>query len=80
LNLVRFRIAELCVVPGVYSVGLWAADGVGQPYDYIPSAFDLEVVARVDDASAPPPAFGGLVPSRFQVSEAEPVSVLPETR
>jgi lipopolysaccharide transport system ATP-binding protein len=78
LNLVRLRIAELCLVPGIYSVGLWAADGVGQPYDHVPAAFDIEVAEGIDGHGASPPALVGLVPCRFEVTPAEPLADLPE--
>ena len=48
-NLVRLRIEHLYLNPGVYKIGLWLADPVfshadNSPYDYIETAFAIEVV------------------------------------
>jgi ABC-type polysaccharide/polyol phosphate transport system ATPase subunit len=48
-NLVRLRIKNLYLNPGVYKIGLWLADPIrarseNSPYDYIETAFEIEVV------------------------------------
>lgn len=47
-NQVRLRIEKLHLTPGVYRVGLWLADPisarVNSAYDYIESAFEIEVI------------------------------------
>jgi hypothetical protein len=48
-NQVRLRIDQLYLNSGQYKVGLWAADPIRThlddlPYDFIESAFDIEVV------------------------------------
>jgi lipopolysaccharide transport system ATP-binding protein len=47
-NLVRIKIDRLYLNPGVYRVGLWLADPISSrsntAYDYIESAFEMEVI------------------------------------
>ena len=50
-NRLRLRIACVHLSPGTYRVGLWLADpvqaqSVSGAYDYVESAFEIEVVAR----------------------------------
>ena len=44
INKIKLRINELHLNPGLYTVGLWAADPPMEMYDYIASAFMIEVV------------------------------------
>lgn len=43
-NLIKFRIEQLHLKPGIYVVGLWLANSTGTIYDYLTSAFKIEVV------------------------------------
>jgi lipopolysaccharide transport system ATP-binding protein len=67
---VRLRMPAVHLMPGVYRVGLWLADpvqaAVGAPYDFVESAFDIEV-ARTD--ATPMDGAGGLVTCAFDVEE-----------
>ena len=70
LNRVKLRIHALHLMPGVYRLGLWMADPVqaqwvSGAYDYIESAFEIEVVKHEDAASGT----GALVPCDFDVEE-----------
>ena len=70
-NRVRLRIASVHLLPGTYRVGLWLADpvqaqSVTGAYDYVESAFEIEVVAR---GPALPPGTGALVTCEFDVEE-----------
>ena len=64
-NTIKFRMAQLHLNPGAYTLGLWVADPPIEVYDYIPSAVLFDVVEtekekiRVQD--------DGLVPVRFQI-------------
>lgn len=61
-NKVRLRIEKLHLNPGVYRVGLWLADPissrVNSAYDYIESAFEIEVIKlKSEKPSLHPNAF-----------------------
>ena len=48
-NLIQLRIEHLYLNPGIYKIGLWSADPIrarseNLPYDYIETAFEIEVV------------------------------------
>jgi ABC-type polysaccharide/polyol phosphate transport system ATPase subunit len=43
-NIVRLRIKEVYLNPGIYTLGLWLADPPSEVHDVIPSALKLEVV------------------------------------
>ncbi len=66
-NTIKFRIDQLHLNPGMYTIGLWAADPPLEVYDYIPSATLFEVVEteweniRVQDDE--------LVPVKFRILE-----------
>lgn len=70
-NRIKLRIEALHLMPGVYRVGLWLADpirsGTNSAYDYVESAFDLEVVRPASGPFLPDP--NGLVPCFFDVVE-----------
>jgi lipopolysaccharide transport system ATP-binding protein len=55
-NLMRLRINSLYLNPGVYRLGLWLADPIiahttDTAYDYIESAFEMEVVKLESDGN-----------------------------
>jgi lipopolysaccharide transport system ATP-binding protein len=71
LNTVRLRIASIHLLPGTYRVGLWLADpvhaqSVTGAYDYVESAFEIEVATR---GAGAPAGTGGIVTCDFTVEE-----------
>ena len=61
-NIVRLRIEELHLKPGTYIVGLWLADPLSNiVFDYIESAFEVEVVnSGVEDMGIRPQSDGSV--------------------
>jgi lipopolysaccharide transport system ATP-binding protein len=73
LTRVMLRMHALHVTPGLYRVGLWLADpvqaqSVSGAYDYLESAFEIEVFR---DPSAVPFGTGALVTCGFDVEELD---------
>jgi lipopolysaccharide transport system ATP-binding protein len=66
-NTVVFSIDELHLNPGKYVVDLWASDALATTFDYVESAFELEVVALRDHGVGFTPQKNGAVPCRFDV-------------
>ena len=67
----KLRIHAIHLMPGTYRVGLWLADpvqaqSVTGAYDYVESAFEIEVVTP---ALTVPPGTGALVTCDFEVEE-----------
>lgn len=74
LNLVKLRIHQLYLNPGVYQVGLWLANplagrSASGAYDFTEAAFDVEVVAVDQDTDDG--ALGSVVPCTFDVTSVE---------
>jgi lipopolysaccharide transport system ATP-binding protein len=70
-NVLKLRIASIHLLPGTYRVGLWLADpvhaqSVTGAYDYVESAFEIELVGRGPDV---PAGSGALVTCDFDVEE-----------
>ncbi len=65
-NTVHFRISELHLNPGLYSIRLWLGHTATSGFDHLHSAFQIEVVRR-RALTADAPATGGAVPCRFDV-------------
>jgi lipopolysaccharide transport system ATP-binding protein len=70
-NALKLRIFSIHLLPGTYRVGLWLADpvhaqSVTGAYDYVESAFEIEVVTQGADV---PAGAGALVTCRFDVEE-----------
>jgi lipopolysaccharide transport system ATP-binding protein len=70
-NAIRLRIRTLHLMPGFYRVGLWLADpvhaqSVSGAFDYVESAFEIEVDRP---SSATGAGTGGLVTCEFDVEE-----------
>ena len=68
---VRLRIAAVHLMPGVYRVGLWLAEpvqaqSVSGAYDYVESAFEIEILRAPAQTAAGP---GGIVACAFDVAE-----------
>jgi lipopolysaccharide transport system ATP-binding protein len=74
-NGVRVSIDALHLNPGSYVVGLWAADGLGSPYDVVERALEMEIVSDAPDSLGITPQHNGLVTCRFtaaRLPSAEP--------
>ena len=70
-NVLKLRIASIHLLPGTYRVGLWVADpvhaqSVTGAYDYVESAFEIEVVRR---GVGVPAGSGAVVTCDFDVEE-----------
>ena len=65
-NRVRFRLAAVHLTPGRYTVGLWAGRTSGEAFDYLESAFELELFAAPYGGAAR--ASNGLVTCDFSVT------------
>ncbi|MDQ3605887.1 MAG: polysaccharide ABC transporter ATP-binding protein [Gemmatimonadota bacterium] len=72
LNLVQLRIAELCLNPGVYTVGLWLANSMHDAMDHLESAFEIEVVPSPEQGMGVTPSSNGVVATRFEVIQVSP--------
>ena len=69
-NVVQLRIGALHLNPGVYVVSLWVGHEVGETFDYIESALEIEVIgARGHDGGASATR-DGIVPCAFTVTHA----------
>lgn len=66
-NIVTFRIAQLHLNPGTYSLGLWLADPSGDLYHHIRSVVKFEVVSLSSKGLGIKPHNDGLVPCAFEV-------------
>ena len=66
-NIVRLRISEIHLNPGVYVVGLWLSRSPGVLFDYVQSAFEIEVVQTESRGLGVTPPFDGVVPCRFEL-------------
>jgi lipopolysaccharide transport system ATP-binding protein len=71
-NELRLRLEKLYLNPGLYRVGLWLADPIraqrtGGAYDFIETAFEMEVYSLNEDHIGV--RAEGVVPSEFQVVE-----------
>jgi lipopolysaccharide transport system ATP-binding protein len=73
-NLVRLRIKQLYLNPGVYILGLWLANPIdantgGAPFDYIDSAFEIEVVSLKSGEFGCAAGDDGAVTCRFEIGQ-----------
>ena len=70
-NQIKVKIENLHLNPGVYRVGLWLADPISSKansaYDYLKSAFELEVIKPISENSIQDPY--GFVTCQFDVVE-----------
>ncbi len=67
LNTVAFDLDELYLNPGRYVVDLWASDAHGTTFDYVESAFEIEVAMRQNQSMGMTPHENGAVPCQFEV-------------
>ena len=70
-NLLRFRIENLHINSGLYVVRLWMSDPMSWPFDFIESAFGIQVFAPEAEGFGVKPTLDGLVTCQFQVEEVE---------
>jgi lipopolysaccharide transport system ATP-binding protein len=68
-NVVRLRIDELYLNPGVYMLGWWLADPLGSVFDFVASAFDIEVIELASNGLGVRPRYDGIVPCSFEILE-----------
>jgi lipopolysaccharide transport system ATP-binding protein len=73
-NIVRFRINELHLNPGIYVLGLWVADPPAEIYDFTESAIRVEVVRLESEGFGLRPISDGSVVCDFEVLEIAPVT------
>ncbi len=66
-NTVTFRVDQLHLNPGMYTIGLWVADPPIEVYDYIASAALFEVVEIEKEGIRV--QSDGLVPVKLQVMD-----------
>jgi lipopolysaccharide transport system ATP-binding protein len=65
------RIPELHLNPGVYHMGFWLAGPLGAIYDFVPIAFEVEVVALQAPGLGRAPTDDGLVTCRLELLDAD---------
>lgn len=66
-NILKVKMEQLHLNPGVYTLALWAADPPGEVHDYIPSAALFDVVET--DTENIRVRADGLVPVKFSFTE-----------
>jgi lipopolysaccharide transport system ATP-binding protein len=70
-NLVRFKIHELYLNPGIYVLGWWLASPLGTIHDFAESALRIEVVDLEHNRLGAKPRYDGTVACRFQLVEGQ---------
>ena len=69
-NIVRLKIENLYLNPGIYVLGLWLANPqVDVVFDYIESAFEIEVINFRSEGLGMRPNFDGVVTCQFKLLE-----------
>jgi lipopolysaccharide transport system ATP-binding protein len=71
-NIIRLRIRNLHLNPGIYAIGLWVADPPAEIYDYTASAIKIEVVRLESEGFGLRPVSDGSVVCDFDVLEVNP--------
>jgi ABC-type multidrug transport system ATPase subunit len=66
-NTILLRIEEIHLNPGMYIVALWLGDGMGIEFDYVESAFEVEIVPTGGEGLGIRPDDDGVVACRFDV-------------
>jgi hypothetical protein len=67
-NFLRLTLDRLYLNPGVYTLGLWIADPIAGPFDYLEAAGRIEVSKPPDNGIGQTPDDEGLVPCTFQLT------------
>jgi lipopolysaccharide transport system ATP-binding protein len=68
-NLVRIKIRELHLNPGLYMLGLWLADPPFAVYDFLESSLQIEVVARGEYELGTRPLADGSVTCSYEIEQ-----------
>ena len=68
-NVIRTRIAAVPLNPGVYVLGLWLADPIGEVFDQVDSAFTIEVVDLQTGDLGLRVSNDGIIPCQFEILE-----------
>jgi hypothetical protein len=71
-TLLRLRVTELYLNPGVYVLGWWLADSSAMVFDSVEASVDIEVIERDGSLLNRRPRFDGVV--RCEVELLEPPS------
>ncbi len=66
-NIVRLRISELYLNPGDYTLGWWLANPLGEKYDFVEAALNIEVVDMESNRLGARPQHDGTVACHFQL-------------
>ena len=67
-NIVRLRIKQLHLNPDIYVLGFWLADPLGgEAFDFIESAFEIEVVNLEAEGFGMRPPFDGVVTCELEI-------------
>jgi ABC-type polysaccharide/polyol phosphate transport system ATPase subunit len=66
-NMVRLRIEEVHLNPGVYILGLWLSRSPGVILDHVPAAFEIQVVPTSVHGFGAKPLSDGVVPCQFEL-------------
>jgi len=66
-NLIRVKLDKLFLNPGNYVVGLWVADPISGPFDYVDAAAQIDVTKPAHQGAGQTPDNEGLVPCSFTV-------------
>jgi ABC-type polysaccharide/polyol phosphate transport system ATPase subunit len=74
-NIVRLRINELHLNPGIYVLGLWVADPPAEIFDFTESAIRIEVVRLESEGFGLRPTSDGSVVCDFEVIEIGPATI-----
>jgi len=67
-NFLRLTLDRLHLNPGIYTLGLWIADPIAGPFDYIEAAGRIEVSKPPHNGIGQTPDDEGLVPCSFQLT------------
>lgn len=67
-NLVRVRIHQLYLNPGVYVFGWWLSNPLGGVFDFVETGFDIEVAGAESERYGTRPRYDGVVLCNFDVS------------
>jgi lipopolysaccharide transport system ATP-binding protein len=67
-NKLRFCLDKLHLNPGTYTVGLWIADPIAGPFDYVDSAGRIEVSKPPQNGIGQTPDDEGLIPCSFHLT------------
>lgn len=75
-NIIKLKIKELHLNPGIYVIGLWIADPIiansssGAPFDFLDCAFNIKVVNFEYEKPGMRPSGDGIITCKFEIIEA----------